>query len=211
MPGSDVLPACGHPAQDFVSIDCTVDGRPMVAAVADAAGCDMLGSGRLYGIVRQLPWSDGILCAGACVDDNILHRQIPQKSREGRKADSKGKRISGYDDLLCRRLAGLLPDQHHALCSGRSRPHRHTGLCRRHLRDAGDGTAAAKQSVRTRRRTFHLLRLHPRVEQVRRAYRMGEIPDNGAIFPWPVAAVRPLDPLPHQEQPSPDALLTMSK
>ena len=178
---------------------CDTDLRIAVAMpMAGHTGPAFLCRRRLFRLMRKLPGPDGKLRACARDVHSIFYRKILHQSRARQKAHTEDERIPGYGHILhpgtpCSRL-----HPHRPSCSSRNNPYRRHNLRIPYMHHDAARAIAKKQPLRPRRRDLRLLRFHPRLEQVRGAGSIPQLPCPGPILPGPVAHLHPRHPIPRR-------------
>ena len=97
---SNILSAGKHPAQAGLSCIYIICGRVMAHSMADVLGNAVLSPWRLYGHMRQFHRTDGLLCACAHMDHNLVHQEICIQSWARQDIDGQGQGIYSYDFIL---------------------------------------------------------------------------------------------------------------
>ena len=109
------------------------------------------------------------------------------------ETDRKGQGLSCNGNILCSSTSLHRFHENSTGNTGRSRTHRSMHLRIADLHDVGYSNAPAKQPLRARSRTFRILRLHPCMEQIRRACAVPPLSGTRHILPCAVAPFHPLD------------------
>ncbi len=146
--------------------------------------------------MRKLPGPDGKLRARACYVHRIFHWPVLHESRTRQKAHTEDERIPGHDRILHPGAPGGRFQSHRSSCGARNHPHRCHCIRMSDQHHDASGTPATKQPLRPRSGTLHILRLHPRLEQVRGTDSLPQLPGPRPILPCPVAAIHPRHPIP---------------
>ena len=197
------------PQSDF---PCRNTGSRITLAMsmADYAGTSFLCRRRLLRLMRKLPGPDGKLRARACDVHRIFHWAVLHESRTRQKAHTEDERIPGHGRILHPGAPGGRFQSHRPSCRARNHPHRCHCIRMSDQHDDASGAVAAKQPLRPRSRDLRLLRFHPRLEQVRGAGSIPQLPCHGLILPGPVAALHPYHLIPHRPRNAHHALLIPS-
>ena len=183
----------------------------LAMSMADHAGTAFLCRWRLLRFMRKLPCPDGKL--RACTRDvhSIFHRKILHESRARQKAHTEDERIPGHDRILHPGAPGGRFQSHRSSCGARNNPHRCHCIRMSDQHDDASGAPSAKQPIRSRRRDLRLLRFHPRLEQVRGADSLPQLPGPRPILPCPVAPIHPRHPIPSRPRNAHHAVLIHKK